>query len=72
MDWELIQSKWGRYKLNARMRWSRLSLDELDRIAGDREKLAGRISEAYGMSAEEAELQLAAWRSALREVDPLR
>jgi uncharacterized protein YjbJ (UPF0337 family) len=72
MDWKLIQSNWGQYKLNARMRWSRLSLDELDRIAGDREKLAGRISEVYGMSAEEAELQLAAWRAALREVDPLR
>ena len=72
MDWELIQSNWGQYKLNARMRWSRLSLDEFDRIAGDREKLLGRISEVYGMSAEEAELQLAAWRAALREVDPLR
>ena len=72
MSWERIEGNWSEYKLNARMRWSRLSRDELDRIAGNREKLAGKICEAYGMSAEEAQRQLAAWREALREVDPFR
>ena len=72
MNWEHVERNWSEYKLNARMRWSRLSRDELDRIAGDREKLVGKICEAYGMSAEQAQLQLAAWRAALREVNPFR
>ena len=38
----------------------------------DRDKFVGKMCEAYGMSAEEAELQLAAWRAALREVNPFR
>jgi uncharacterized protein YjbJ (UPF0337 family) len=72
MNWERIARNWNEYKLNARTRWNRLSRDELDRIAGNREKLAGKICEAYGMSAEEAQLQLAAWCVALREVNPFR
>jgi len=72
MNWEHVERNWSEYKLNARMRWSRLSSDELDRIAGNHEKLVGKICEAYGMSAEEAQLQLAAWRAALREVNPFR
>ena len=72
MNWERIERNWSEYKLNAKTRWSRLSVDELDRIGGNREKLVGKICEAYGMSAEEAQLQLTAWRAALREVNPFR
>ena len=72
MDWELIERNWSEYKLNARMRWSRISPGELDRIAGNREQLVGKICEAYGMSADEAQQQLAAWHAALREVNPFR
>jgi uncharacterized protein YjbJ (UPF0337 family) len=72
MNWERIERNWSEYKLNAKTRWSRLSRDELDRMGGDREKLVAKICEAYGMSAEEAQQQLAAWRAALREVNPLR
>jgi uncharacterized protein YjbJ (UPF0337 family) len=72
MQWEHIERNWGEYKLNARTRWSRLSRLELDRIAGNREKLAARIAEVYGMSAEEAQQQIAAWHAALREVNPFR
>ena len=72
MKWERIESKWGEYKLNARMRWRRLSSEQLDRIAGNRQQLVGKICEAYGVSEEEAQLQLAAWRASLREISPFR
>ena len=72
MNWPYIARNWSEYKLNARTRWNRLSRDELDRIAGDRERLADEICEAYGMSAAEAQLQLAAWCGSLREVNPFR
>ena len=72
MNWQHVERNWSEYKLNARTRWSRLSREDLDSIAGNRERLLRKICEAYGMSAEEAELQLAAWGEALREVNPFR
>ena len=72
MNWERVERNWSEYKLNAKTRWSRLSRDELDRIAGNREKLVGKICEAYGMSEAEAQLQLVAWHAALRDVNPCR
>ncbi|HEY3077526.1 MAG TPA: general stress protein CsbD [Burkholderiales bacterium] len=72
MKWERIEGNWSEYKLNARTRWGRLSRVELDRIAGNREQLVGKICEAYGMSQEEAQQQLAAWHAALRDVNPFR
>jgi uncharacterized protein YjbJ (UPF0337 family) len=72
MNWGRIERNWGEFKLNARTRWSRLSRDDLDRIAGKREHLVGKIREAYGMSEEEAQLQLVAWGEALRDENPFR
>ncbi len=72
MKWEYIASRWGEYKLNARRRWPRLSLADLDAIAGDRARLVARIAELYAMPREQAEAELAAWLDALREVNPFR
>jgi uncharacterized protein YjbJ (UPF0337 family) len=72
MEWKDIETNWSEYKLNARRRWSRLTLEDLDAIGGRREQLAGKIREAYGIPDVEAERQLAAWHAALRDVNPLR
>ena len=72
MEWKDIETNWSEYKLNARRRWSRLTLDDLGAIAGRREQLVGKIREAYGIPEAEAERQLAAWHAALRDVNPLR
>ena len=72
MKWERIERNWSEYKFNARTRWRRLTREQLDRIAGNREQLVGKICEAYGMSEAEAQLQLAAWHAALRDVNPFR
>jgi uncharacterized protein YjbJ (UPF0337 family) len=39
----------------------------LDLIAGKRDKLAGKIQEAYGVSKEDADKQLADWQKKLKE-----
>ena len=72
MKWERIERNWSEYKFNARTRWSRLTREQLDRIAGNREQLVGKICEAYGMSQDEAQLELVAWHAALRDVNPFR
>jgi uncharacterized protein YjbJ (UPF0337 family) len=72
MNWDEIRRNWSEYKLNARTRWSRLTPEDLERIAGDREQLVGRIREAYEMSDEAAQQQIDAWHAALREDNPFR
>jgi uncharacterized protein YjbJ (UPF0337 family) len=41
--------------------WGKLTDDDLDRIAGKREQLAGKIQESYGIGQDEAERQLTDW-----------
>jgi uncharacterized protein YjbJ (UPF0337 family) len=61
MDWDRISGDWEQWKGRIRERWSRLTDDHLDVIAGRRERLAGRIEEVYGLSHEETERQLRNW-----------
>jgi uncharacterized protein YjbJ (UPF0337 family) len=41
----------------------KLTNDDLDVIAGNKEKLAGKLQERYGWSKEEAEEQIEKWKS---------
>jgi len=44
-----------------RERWGRITDDQLARVEGRREQLAGRIQEAYGLTREDADRQLRNW-----------
>jgi len=61
MDWDRISGNWAWWRGRVQERWSRLTADHLDLIAGRREHLAGRIQEVYGLSSAEAERQLRNW-----------
>jgi uncharacterized protein YjbJ (UPF0337 family) len=41
-----------------KIKWSKLTDDDLARIDGEREKLVGRVQELYGITKEEAERQI--------------
>jgi uncharacterized protein YjbJ (UPF0337 family) len=41
--------------------WGKISDDELDRIAGKRDQLVGRIQENYGILKDEAEKRVKEW-----------
>jgi uncharacterized protein YjbJ (UPF0337 family) len=61
MNWEQIQGKWNKLKGNARVEWARLSDQDLERVAGEREKLVGLIQEKYGRTKKEAEEEIDNW-----------
>jgi uncharacterized protein YjbJ (UPF0337 family) len=69
MSWERIEGNWARYRVTAKSRWTRLSDDQLEKIAGDRERLALGIQAAYIITRETTERQLAQWQADQRE-DP--
>jgi uncharacterized protein YjbJ (UPF0337 family) len=58
MNWTVIEDNWTQFKGKARERWSRLTDEELDMIAGKRNLLAGKIQEAYCVTLDEAEWQI--------------
>jgi uncharacterized protein YjbJ (UPF0337 family) len=49
--------------------WGKLTDDELDKIAGKRDQLVGKIQNSYGIGKDEAEKQLNEWESRQRDLD---
>jgi uncharacterized protein YjbJ (UPF0337 family) len=72
MNWDQIEGNWKQLKGNVKQQWGKLTDSQLDVIAGKRDKLAGRIQEAYGISKEVAEKQLSDWEKGLKEIAHLK
>jgi uncharacterized protein YjbJ (UPF0337 family) len=61
MNWDRIEGNWKQIKGGVKERWGKLTDDDLDVIAGQRDQLCGRLQEAYGISKEGAEEQVRDW-----------
>jgi uncharacterized protein YjbJ (UPF0337 family) len=61
MNWEQVEGKWKQLKGAAKEKWGKLTDDDLDVIAGEKDQLVGKIQERYGITKEEAERQIEAW-----------
>ncbi|HLF75331.1 MAG TPA: CsbD family protein [Anaerolineales bacterium] len=58
MNTDVLEGKWKQLRGEIRETWGELTDDELDQIAGKRDKLAGILQEKYGWSREEADRQI--------------
>ena len=65
MNWEQVQGQWKQLKGKLKMKWGRLTDDDLDVIAGQKDILVGKIQERYGLKKEEALRQVEEWNSTL-------
>ena len=63
MNKDTIEGNWKQLKGKVIEQWGKLTDDELDRIAGKREQLAGRLQQNYGIAKDEAERQIDAFVS---------
>lgn len=61
MNWDRVEGDWKQIKGSVKEQWGKLSDEQLEVITGKQDQLAGNIQEAYGISKEEAQKQLAAW-----------
>lgn len=50
MKWEKVSADWARFRGMVRSKWSFLTEEDLDAIAGNREMLAGRLELRYGIT----------------------
>jgi uncharacterized protein YjbJ (UPF0337 family) len=58
MNTNILEGKWMQLRGAIREKWGQLTDDELDQIAGKRDKLAGVLQERYGYAENEAEQQI--------------
>jgi len=59
MNWDQMEGKWTSFKGQVKEKWGKLTDDDLTKINGRREQLAGRLQEVYGFQKEKAEEQIA-------------
>ncbi len=70
MNWDRIEGNWKQLKGSAKEQWGKLSDDHLEVLAGQRNQMAGKLQELYGISKDEAEKQLSQWQeSVLSKLD---
>ena len=65
MNWDQVQGKWKQLTGQAKTRWGKLTDDDLKVIAGERDKLIGRIQERYGIAKEQAQQEVDEWNASL-------
>lgn len=58
MNKNILKGNWNQIRGSVRDTWGKLTDDELDQIAGRRDKLIGAIQKKYGYAQEEVERQL--------------
>jgi uncharacterized protein YjbJ (UPF0337 family) len=58
MDWNIVEGNWMQFKGKVKAQWGKLTDDHLDVIAGNRDQLAGKIQETYGITKDETEQQI--------------
>ena len=61
MNWDTIKGNWKQLTGSAKAKWGELTDDDLQEAEGDREVLAGKIQERYGVAKDEAENQIDAF-----------
>jgi len=61
MSWDTIEGNWQQFRGKVREQWSALTDDHLDKIAGQREELSGKIQDFYGVSKAAADAQIDAF-----------
>jgi uncharacterized protein YjbJ (UPF0337 family) len=61
MNRDTLKGQWMQLKGKARQQWGKLTDDDLEKIQGNAEMLAGKIQEYYGKTREQAEKELDHW-----------
>jgi len=67
MNWDRIEGNWKQLTGKAKVQWGKLTDDDLDVIAGQREQLSGKLQERYGIAKDEAEQQIDIWTRSARD-----
>jgi len=70
MNWDTIEGDWKQFKGLVKEKWGKLTDDNLDIIAGKRDQLAGKLQETYGITKDQAEIQVKAFEELHKDYQP--
>jgi len=65
-NWDIVGGKWKQVSGEVKKQWGKLTDDELMEVNGNREILAGKIQEKYGIAREEVNKQIDEWADKLK------
>ncbi len=68
MNWDRVEGNWQQIQGKVKERWGKLTDNDLDRVAGRRDLLIGKLQEIYGLGMERVEAELRDWE---RHQDPI-
>jgi len=66
MAWDTIKGQWKQVKGSIKNKWGKLTDDEILQVEGDKDKLAGKIQEKYGIGKQEAMKEIDDFQSSLQ------
>ena len=69
MNWDQTEGKWKQLKGSVKEQWGKLTDDDLTQIAGNKDKLVGKMQERYGIAKEEAQKRADDWLKSQRDMD---
>jgi uncharacterized protein YjbJ (UPF0337 family) len=69
MNWDQVEGKWKQVKGSIRERWGKMTDDDLEIIAGNRDRFVGKLQERYGLAREDAQKKADEWAKTLRETE---
>jgi uncharacterized protein YjbJ (UPF0337 family) len=69
MNWDQVEGKWKQLKGSAKQHFGEFTDNDLEMIAGQREKLVGKLQERYGCAKEQAQKMAEDWLKSVKEPD---
>jgi uncharacterized protein YjbJ (UPF0337 family) len=70
MNTDQFSGKWKQMKGAAKQQWGKLTDDDLEVIAGQRDSLVGKLQERYGMVKEDAQKKADEWLKTYKQTEP--
>jgi len=65
MNWDQVQGNWMQVKGKLREQWGKLTDQDLESIAGKKDRLLGALQQRYGMESEKAKQEIDRWVTTL-------
>jgi uncharacterized protein YjbJ (UPF0337 family) len=61
MNRDIAEGKWKQLVGTLRDKWGKLTDDDLEQVAGKRDRLIGKMQERYGYAKDQAEREVDGW-----------
>ena len=61
MNSDVFKGQWKQLKGDVKMRWNKLTDDDLDAVDGAMDKLEGKLQERYGWEKEQVRREIDSW-----------